>query len=129
MRDPYSTVFRGRIEKTDGGSVIKGFFTKTVFDYIFTLAVVAIAFVMRFQAEARGADLYVSNVILIICIFGGLLLLYSFRPTKRRYIEFMCRITGVETDICKSRREQKEIIANASKEELDEARQKSERRR
>ena len=107
VHEPYAAVFRGKLCSKGNGSFIKGIFTKSLFDYIFTALVIALAFVVRGYAESRGASLYTSNVILAAVILGGLALLYNYRGTKRRYVEFMCRITGKESDAYLSRREAK----------------------
>ena len=107
MHEPYAAVFRGRICSAGNGSAIKGVFTKSVFDYLFTAVLIALAFAVRGYAESRGASLYASNVILAAVILGSIVLLYNYRGTKRKYTEFMCRITGKETDVFRSRRETK----------------------
>ena len=107
MRNPYAAVFRGIIVNTEQGSEIRGFFTKTVFSYLMTAFIIFIAFVVRFAAEARNADLSTPNILLALCIIGGILLLYNYRPTKRRYIEFMIGITGNESDLFLSKKQLK----------------------
>lgn len=107
MHEPYAAVFRGNIVETDKGSEIRGIFTKSVFDYIFTFGVIILAFFIRQSAESRGAELYTSNVLLAACIIIGLFLLFNRRSAKRRYVEFMTGITGIESNQFISKRELK----------------------
>ena len=108
VHEPYAAVFRGKISGEGGRSCIKGIFTKSVLDYIFTALIIALAFVVRFYAESRGASLYTANVILAAAIIIGILLLFNYRGTKRRYTDFMCRITGRENELFRARGETKE---------------------
>lgn len=108
VHEPYAAVFRGRIYGKGERSCIKGIFTKTVIDYAFTALIIALAFVVRSYAESRGASLYTANVILAAAIVFGILLLFNYRGTKRRYTDFMCRITGRENELFRTRGETKE---------------------
>ncbi len=106
-RDPFSTVFRGTISKSEGGSKITGIFTKSIFDYILVGVVLAVVFCMRYYVMERGTSLATVNTLLVCSIVVGLFLLISRRRTKRTYAEFICRITGEENIHFLSKRENK----------------------
>lgn len=108
VREPFSCVFRGEIVKTEQGSEIKGSFTKSYFDYILCAAVLGILFYIRSFIIERGASLGAMNTLLIAAIIGSILLLANFRPTKRRYAEFLYQITGKDAKLFLSRKEIKE---------------------
>lgn len=107
-RDPFSCVFRGKIKSRDGGSEISGFFTKALFDYFAIAAIIALLFYIRSLVMERGESLGTVNVLLACSIIGGFLLLYNTRSTKRRYADFIVRITGGENDRFLSRKEMRE---------------------
>lgn len=107
-REPFACVFRGTIADDGSGSVIKGIFTKTILDYIVVGLIIAAIFYIRSLVEARGEPLHTMNALLIIAIVGGLALLYNWRGTKKRYSEFISRITDTENRFFLSKREQKE---------------------
>ena len=96
--EPYATVFRGKIYDNGSSGSVKGVFTKTVFSYIITALIIAAVFIMRLKAAERGSDLSAVNTILAVSVIAGILLLLNYRRTKRRYVDFICRITGRETD-------------------------------
>ncbi len=108
-REPFSTVFRGRIRKTKNGSEIVGVFTKTIFDYVFSAAVLALLFYIRTIIIERSGALNTINVLLAASIMIFALLLFNTRGSKRRYADFISRITNVPTNLFLSKREQKEI--------------------
>lgn len=108
-REPFSTVFRGKIRKTKNGSEIVGVFTKTIFDYVFSAAVIGFIYYVRSIIIERGASLNTINALLAISIIAFLLLLLNTRATKRRYSDFLCRITGKPNDKFLTKREQKSL--------------------
>ena len=107
MREPYAAVFRGKIVKTAQGSEIRGIFTKSFADYAVTAAIIALAVIIRIYAQDRADSLETANVLLAAAIIIGLLLLFNLRSAKRKYLDFICKITGKEVDLFKSRRESK----------------------
>ena len=90
---PFNCIFRGRIVECEGGSAVKGTFTKSIFDYGFVAAVIALLFYIRYLVIERGDSLHTINVILACSIIGSLLLLINTRATKRKYADFITRIT------------------------------------
>lgn len=108
VREPFSCVFRGEIKNNGQGSEIKGYFTKSYFDYLICAIVLGLLFYIRSVAVGRGSPLGAMNTVLIAAIVGGLLLLCNFRPTKRRYAEFIYKITGKDEKMFLSRRERRE---------------------
>lgn len=107
-REPFACVFRGTIVSDEYGSVIKGIFTKTIFDYIVVGLIIAAIFYIRSLVEARGEPLNTMNALLVIAIVGGIALLYNLRITKKRYAEFISRISDTENRFFLSKKEQKE---------------------
>ena len=94
--EPFSAVFRGKIRKTEKGSEVVGYFTKSFSDYAIVAAVVALIFYMRSFVIERGNSLNTINALLITSIIAGIFLLWNSRSVKRKYAEFICRITGEE---------------------------------
>lgn len=113
-REPFSCVFRGKIKSCEKGSEIVGFFTKSIFDYILSLAILALVFYMRAFVIERGQDLGAINVILIVALAGCALLLYNTRATKRKYAEFIFRITEKEVPMYLTRKEKKALSEDQS---------------
>ena len=105
--EPFSCVFRGKIKSNGNGSEIVGVFTKSIFDYLFTIALVALVFYMRSYVIERSQDLGAINVILIVVLVSCALLLYNRRATKRKYAEFIFRITEKEIPLFLTRQEKK----------------------
>lgn len=103
--EPFSSVFRGKIVKTEKGSEIVGFFTKSFADYAIIAAVMALLFYIRSFIEARGESLNTINALLVAAIVGSVLLLINYRPTKRKYADFIYRITGKEMSLFLSKKE------------------------
>ena len=101
-RDPFSTVFRGKIIKTEKGSAVSGIFTKSIADYISVTLVVAFLFYLRSVSETN------LNLLLSCSIIGGVLLLYNTRASKRRFAEFICRITDEKNKHFLSKKEVQE---------------------
>jgi hypothetical protein len=108
-REPFSTVFRGKIKKTKSGSEIVGVFTKTILDYVISAAVLALLFYIRAIIIERGGHLNTINVLLAVSIIAFLLLLMNTRGSKRHYSDFICRITGIDVNYFLSKKEQSEI--------------------
>ncbi len=109
MNDPFSAVFRGRLKETEKGSEIVGFFTKRVVDYLFCILLVAGLLFVQTTVINRGENPYTINVLLVSSIVFSLIALYCFRPTKRRYTDFLCSITKKEAKLFLSRKEKKEL--------------------
>ncbi len=104
-REPFSTVFRGKIVETEKGSEVVGYFTKALSDYAFAAGLIALLFYIRSIIIERAEALNTINIFLVIAIAGCSLLLMNLRPAKRRYADFIYRITGVDTGLFLSRRE------------------------
>lgn len=104
-REPFSCIFRGKIEKTENGSVIKGIFTKSIFDYAFVGIVFALLFYIRKLIIERGDSLNTINALLVCWIVFGLFLLFNSRSAKRRFADFITRITEEENIHFLSKRE------------------------
>lgn len=104
----FTCVFRGEIKRTGQGSEIKGHFTKSYFDYLICAIALGLLFYIRSFVIERGTSLGAMNTILIAAIIGGILLLSNFRPTKRKYAEFICKITDKDTKMFLSRSESRE---------------------
>ncbi len=114
-REPFSCVFRGKIKKNGNGSEIVGLFTKSIFDYLLAIALIALVFYMRSYVIDRGQDLSAINVILIVVLAGCALLLYNTRAAKRKYAEFIFRITEKEIPMYLTRKEKKALGDDQSK--------------
>lgn len=95
-KEPFSCVFEGTIRKTEKGSEISGSFRKSLFDYIIVGVFLLLLFYIRGVIMARGESLNTINMLLIFAMVCGSLLLFNGRRTKRKYVEFICRITGIE---------------------------------
>ena len=95
-REPFSVVFHGKIIKTERGSAIEGFFSKSIADYVGVGAVDAILFYIRTCVIQRGEDLNTINSLVVIALIASLVMLTNFRPAKRKYAEFISRIVGNE---------------------------------
>ena len=113
-REPFSCVFRGKIKGCEKGSEIVGFFTKSIFDYILSLVIIALVVYMRSYVIERGRDLGAINAILIVVLAGCALLLYNRRSVKRKYAEFIFRITEKEVPMYLTRKEKKVSDDNQS---------------
>lgn len=88
-RDPFSAIFRGKINKTEEGSEIRGFFTKGYLDYIIVAFGLAFIFTIYMVVKSRGSSLTAINALLIASLFFAVLLLFVWRGSKKRYIEFL----------------------------------------
>lgn len=91
--DPFATVFRGKITETKSGSAIKGVYTKSLPDYIFSFFVFFIYYAVCFKYYSSSAD----KTVPLTLIFAGaliILLLFSSLPhTRKRYGDFIRRVT------------------------------------
>ncbi len=103
--EPFSCVFRGMIRSAGKGSEVVGIFTKGLVDYLTVGLIWAFLFYIRSVVIERGGDLVTVNSLTALAIVGGLLMLYNYRKTKRRYTEFISRITGIEYNMFLSKRE------------------------
>lgn len=92
--EPFSAVFRGKIRKNGQGSEIVGYFTKSFTDYALIGAVLALLFYIRSFVIERGDSLATINTLLVFAIVGSIALILNYRSTKRKYADFICRITG-----------------------------------
>ncbi len=104
-REPFGTIFRGHIVQTEQGSKISGVFTKSLFDYIFVGLINAFLVYIRMVFATRGDSLGTVNSLLVCGVIGGFLLLFNTRSAKRKYADFIVRITGGENDKFLSKRE------------------------
>ena len=104
-REPFSPVFRGKIQKTEKGSAVVGFFTKSVADYVAVGIVDVILLYIRSFVVERGDDLNTINSLIAIALAASLLLLLNYKPSKRRYADFISRITGKENNLYLSKSE------------------------
>ncbi len=94
--DPFASVFRGTIIEDGKGSAIKGIYTKSLPDYIFTFFVFLIYYTVCFKYFASAED---KTVPLILILSGAavIFLLFSSLPhTRKRYGDFIKRVTGGE---------------------------------
>lgn len=107
-REPFSCVFYGKIAKTEKGSEISGIFAKSVIDYIAIALIIALLAYIRYIVIDRGESPVTVNVLLGASIIIGILLLYNTRSIKRKYAEFISRITDVENDKFLSKKELQE---------------------
>ena len=94
--DPFTTVFRGKITENGEGSVLEGWFTKRVFDYVLLaiLLILDVAFAVR--SYSMGS---LTNMGMLGCgIFAAILVLLAvpMPSAKRRYTEFLRDITRDE---------------------------------
>lgn len=104
--DPFATVFRGRILPRGEGSVLKGRFTKRLFDYVLLLALFALdaaVFLQGLLAGEADASLagWCGGFALVL-----LLLAVPLRSARRRYRAFLESIVQPqETNQPEQRRE------------------------
>ncbi|MDL2286981.1 hypothetical protein LJB90_00220 [Eubacteriales bacterium OttesenSCG-928-G02] len=86
--DPFATVFRGKILDTENGSVIKGFYTKQLIDYIICM-IFAFFFIIIVTSDispfTTNEILISSGVILAVFIF----FLYPSKKTKSKYDDYI----------------------------------------
>ena len=89
-RDPFACVFRGEIADNQ----IVGVFTKSILDYVVIAAVYALLLYIRSYTISNGNSLKTINSLLAIAVLAGVALLFNTKRTKRKYIDFISRITG-----------------------------------
>lgn len=95
--DPFASVFRGRIVGDEDGSAIKGVYTKSLPDYIFTFFVFLIYYTVCFKYYASAEDRTVPVALMIAGAAVILLILSSLPHTRKRYGEFIRRVTEGES--------------------------------
>ncbi len=108
VRDPFASIFYGKIRSNEKGSEVVGFFAKSLLDYILIGTVLALLFYIRSCVVARGEQLETINTLLVVGIIGAVALVWNTRKSKRRYADFISEITGVPVSLFLSRREIKE---------------------
>ena len=106
--EPFACVFRGKIVKNEQGSEIVGCFTKSWIDYIVIALIFALLFYIRTLIEARGTGMGTINGLLILAIAFSAVLLTNRRATKRKYAEFIYRITDKDMKLFQTKREEAE---------------------
>ena len=104
-RDPFACVFYGKIESAEKGSVIRGFFAKSLIDYFIVAVIILLFAYMSYYISARGDSTATVDALLGASVVFGALLLYNTRSTKRKYAEFMSRIADIENDKFLSKKE------------------------
>lgn len=107
-REPFSCVFYGNIVADEKGSAIKGVFAKSIKDYVAVCLIVSLLIYIRGLVMERGDSPVTVNVLLAAAIVLGVFLLYNTRSAKRRFAEFISRITDTENDKFLSKKELKE---------------------
>lgn len=108
-REPFSTIFRGHIVKTEKGSKISGFFVKSILDYIAIGLILGFLFYVRATFSARGDSLNTINYLIGFGSIFGVGLLYNTRSSKRKYADFIARITGTENNKYLTKKELEEL--------------------
>ena len=125
--DPFASVFRGRIVGVENGSEIRGFYTKSLPDYIFSLFVFSIYYTVCFNYYASADDKTVS-LSLMIAGAAVLLLLFSSLPhTRKRYGDFIRRVTegeAVQPRTAEAEAPENEPDAEEKKEDVKEEKNK-----
>lgn len=106
--EPFACVFRGKIIKSEQGGEIVGIFTKSIVDYFVVAGIFALLFYIRSFIVERGTSLNTINSLLIIAIVSAVLLLKNRRASKRKYSEFIYRVTGQDMQLFKTKREENE---------------------
>lgn len=91
-REPFSSIFRGKIVETENGSEIRGFFTKSIFDYIMVGAVLLCVCFIYLSVRQRETSLTAVNVIAFISIVCAFFLLHTRKKTKKLYLDFLSDI-------------------------------------
>lgn len=91
--DPFATIFRGKICKDSNGSCIKGYFTKSILDYIIILVLLAFDLYICISSYLSGS--LTANIIFGCIAFLAILVLLAvpLKPAKRKYTEFISDIT------------------------------------
>ncbi len=91
--DPFSTVFRGRIQSAECGSVLRGYFSKRLFDYIVLVLAFLLEIYFSWRGYTMGAWSFSSTVVCCLFTLGLGLLAVPFPSARRRYIVFLKEIT------------------------------------
>lgn len=91
--DPFASVFRGRIMETESGSAIKGVYTKSLPDYIFTFIIFFVYYTVCFNSYASAENKTAPLAFMIVGAAIILLLFSSLPHTRKRYGEFIRRVT------------------------------------
>ena len=107
-RDPFACVFYGKITETENGSRISGSFAKAFIDYLVVAAIISLFAYMSYYVSERGDSTVTVNVLLGASIVFGAMLLYNTRSVKRKYVDFISRITDTENDKFFSKKELRE---------------------
>lgn len=89
-REPLSSIFRGKIVGTSQGSEIRGFFTKSVVEYIVVGLLIAFVLIIYREVKQRYTTISWMNLLLLaVLIFALLSLLWTRKSTKEKYIDFL----------------------------------------
>lgn len=89
-REPLSSIFRGKIVGTAEGSEIRGFFTKSVAEYIIIGIIVALAMAVFLEVKKRYAEISrMSVAFLVVFVLAVVSLLRTGKGTKEKYIDFL----------------------------------------
>lgn len=97
--EPFSLVFRGKIRDAENGSELVGFFTKSIADYISVATILSILVYIRSIVLERSDNPNTINALIICVAIISLLFLWNYRSSKRKYADFISRITGKENDL------------------------------
>ncbi len=106
--DPFASVFRGKIVATEYGSAIRGVYTKSVFDYVFTFFVFFIYFGVCAKYYGSADDKTTPTVMIFAGIAIILLLFSSLPHTRKKYGDFIRRVTVGDGQAPSARPEPKE---------------------
>lgn len=96
--DPFATVFRGRIVSSDGGSAIKGHFTKRLSDYCLLLLLLLADgyFCLRLREMGKLGVSAAAGCLVFAAIL--LLLAVPLRAPRRRYRTFLKDIVRMDEE-------------------------------
>lgn len=89
-REPLSSIFRGKIVGTAEGSEIRGFFTKSVTEYVCIGVILALALTIFLEVKKRYTEIsWMSVAFLILFLIAILSLLRTGKRTKEKYIDIL----------------------------------------
>jgi hypothetical protein len=108
-RDPFACVFYGKIEESENGSRIRGLFAKSIADYFAVALIIAFFAYLSYYVASNGDSSVTINSLLGASVVIGILLLHNTRSVKRKYAEFISRITDIENDKFFSKKELREL--------------------
>ena len=91
-RVQFSAVFRGVIASDGKGSYIKGFFSKSIADYIFTSLGLGFVFFIYETVKRREDVMGNINIIILIALAAAFFLLYIRKGIKKQYIDLLREI-------------------------------------